>query len=696
MVRVTRLFEPIKIGTLQLDNRIVMSGFPLISTEDTSQSGVIHEKYVDFFEERAKGGAGLIILPDTCVDRNVRFQSHPCIGGIEFNPGLSSLTEAVHMWGTKIAPDLMLDGTMWELRDKDWHPMFPFSSDWRPYNTSPLSYDWRVAKQVDMPLDLIPEVEELFADAALRARVTGFDAIQLAGQFGMLISQFLSPYFNKRTDAYGGSLENRMRFAIEIIEKIRNRIGETLPIIFRLSADEFVEGGLRIGESKIIAKCLEDAGVNMLNICVGILRPSRHDRDLHIAVPQATSFPTQALSTDLSNQVEPVKGIDVIIPPMGSTQGTYVDLAAQIKRVVNIPVMYAGRITEPLFAEQLLEEGKIDLVGMARQLVADPYWPTKVSQSRYSDIVPCLGCGECFQRILIQKVSRCSVNAAVGREKEFKIVSSSKPLKIMVVGGGPAGMEMARVAALRNHTVSIYEKEDRLGGQLILAAKPPYKNEIRQLMEYLVLQVQRLGTEINLGSEVTIETIRYFAPDVVIIATGARPLVPEIAGVGNANVITAWEVLAGREVGKKVVIAGGGMVGCETAEFLVDRRAEVSIVEMLPEIASDVERHTNRPVLLERLSKYDINILTNSLAEAVTDRGLLINQSGQKKVVEADTIVLAMGVISNNALAIEARNRFPRVHMIGDCVRPGRISNAINQASYLARQIELEPDVMSR
>ncbi len=229
MAELTKLFQPIRVGTLEIKNRIVMAGFAMTSAEDTSKIGVVHEKYIDFFEERARGGAGLIILPDTSVDRNMRSQSHPCIGGDEFNPGLSALTEAVHMWGAKIAPDLVLSG--WRSGEHR-HSAFPFGNDWRPLSTFPLFS--RDQRSVDMTLGQIQETEELFADAASRAKVTGFDAIHLAGHFGFLIGQFLSPYFNKRTDKYGGSLENRMRFALEIIHKPRNTA--FLLVIIPLSA----------------------------------------------------------------------------------------------------------------------------------------------------------------------------------------------------------------------------------------------------------------------------------------------------------------------------------------------------------------------------------------------------------------------------------------------------------------------------
>ena len=652
MEKLTKLFEPIKVGPMELKNRIVMTGIAITSTEDTSKLGVLHDKYVEYFEERARGGVGLIIFPDTCVDRNLRFQSHPCIGGDEFNPGLSSVTEVVHMWGAKIAPDLWYSDAIYR-QDIYWHPPFPYGSDWRPLSTSPLSFKRRVATELN--IDEIQEVEELFADAALRARLTGFDAIHLAGHFGFFINQFMSPFFNKRTDIYGGNLENRMRLPIEIIDRIKDKVGDTLPIIFRLSADEFTKGGLTIKDTKIIAKKLQDAGVDILNIIAGLgFHPDQFYQN---------------------------------IPVMGSPQGPFVDLAAQIKEVVDIPVIVAGRITAPLFAEKILEDGKADMVGMARQLVADPEWPVKVAEGRLLDIIPCIGCNVCLERLIDKTISRCSVNAALGREKEFRIVQAVKPLKVFVVGGGPAGMEAARVAALKGHRVSLYEKEGMLGGQLILSSKPPYKDEIKQFREYLIRQVEQAGVEVKLGVEVTPETIKDAAPDVVIVATGALPLVPEIPGIDGRNVVTAWDVLAGKEVEERVVIVGGGMVGCQTAEYLIHKGKKVSIVEMLPEIASDVEKFTVRTVLLKRLAGYGLNIFVNSTVEAVNEEGLVITQLGEKKVVEADNVILAIGAVPNDMLTKKLRNSIRNLYVIGDCSGPNKIMHAINQASYVARQI---------
>jgi 2,4-dienoyl-CoA reductase-like NADH-dependent reductase (Old Yellow Enzyme family)/thioredoxin reductase len=650
MDKLTRLFEPINIGSLKLKNRVVMCGFGLSTPEDTSKVGVLHERYVDFFAERARGETGLIILPDTVIDRNLRFRSHPCIGGDEFMPGLHALTEAVHMWGGRIAPDLWYSDNMY--RDyPEWNPPYPYGNDWRPLSTSPGRF---INKPViSMSPREIREVQDLFADASARAVAAGFDAIQLAGHFGFIFNQYLSPYFNKRTDQYGGSLENRLRFTLETLDIIKQRIGDALPIIFRLSADELTPGGLRIGDTQIIARRLEQAGVAALNVTAGLCWMGH---------------------------------LYKIMPPTGTPKGVFVELAARIREAVSIPVIVATRITDPLHAENILAEGKADLIGMARQLVADPEWTVKAAAGRYTDIVPCIGCNACVQR-LGTGLSRCSVNAALGREREFAIRPAARPKKVLVAGGGPAGLEAARVAALRGHQVTLLEKGPVLGGQLALAATPPFKDEIGSLTDYLAGQIKALGVRVRLDTEATAEIVAAEAADVVIVATGARPAVPSLPGVHQKNVLTAWDVLAGAAVGHRVAVVGGGMVGCETAEYLVRKGHDVTIIEMLSDIALDAERSTVRPTLMERFADYPFTILIGSRVTAIQPGGVMVKGPEGERLVSADHVVLALGVTSCDELAGDLRGSTARVFTVGDSFKPGKIIDAVNHASFIARQI---------
>jgi pyruvate/2-oxoglutarate dehydrogenase complex dihydrolipoamide dehydrogenase (E3) component len=347
-------------------------------------------------------------------------------------------------------------------------------------------------------------------------------------------------------------------------------------------------------------------------------------------------------------------------------------------------VIYAGRITDPFYAEKVLEEGKIDIVGMARQLVADPMWPVKAFEGDFADIVPCIGCNVCM--VSYGTFSRCSVNAELAKEKEFKIVPAIKSKRIMVVGGGPAGMEAARVAALRGHRVYLFEKERTLGGQLKLSSNVPHKDDIKKFLDYLIHQVDKLDINLNLGSEVTDKEINDFQPDVLIIATGALPLILQIPGADSSHITTSWDVLAGREVGENVVIIGGGSVGCETAEYLIHKGVSVTICEMLAELSSDAEKYTIQIPMLQRFANYEkLRILVKCKVEAIDSKEVIVDQAGQKSRISGDSIILAVGSVPNNGLIGNANRNSPNVYPIGDCARIGRIVDAVNHASYIAR-----------
>jgi len=371
---------------------------------------------------------------------------------------------------------------------------------------------------------------------------------------------------------------------------------------------------------------------------------------------------------------------------MGQPQGPFVELGAQIKKVVDIPVIIAGRITDPAFAEMVIEEGKADLVGMARQLHADPEWANKVSEGRFQEIVPCIGCNVCLQSLLQRRVSRCSVNVAVGREHDMNILPAVSQLRVTIIGGGPAGMETAHIAALRGHRVSLYEKNSALGGQLRLASRLPHKDELGWYLAYLIGQVERYDIDLHLGVEATPNLVEESDPDILILATGANPFIPGIDGIDRPNVMTAWDVLDGKETGDDIIIAGGGLVGCEVAGYLIERGKKVTLVEVLPEIALDVEI-TNRLALLERFESYPMDILVNSRAAAIAEHGLIIEQDGKRQQISGDSIVLAMGSVPDDSLKLKLRKLKKPIFTIGDCVQPGRIVDAINQASYIARKI---------
>ena len=639
---VEKLFEPISIGKLELKNRIVM---PAMCSKLGTEFGAVSDRLIDFYVERAKGGVGLIVIENTCIDWPVGKAGTSPIRADDwkFVDGLHDLAEAVHPYGTKIATQLHHPGRQssamacaegQELVAPSAIPCLPTGGE--------------------MPKALTTEeIERLIGKYVLGAIITraaGFDAVEIRGGHGYLITQFMSPYSNKRTDEYGGDFEGRMKFPLKIVEGIRAAVGPDFPIIFRLSADEYIEGGLT-------AQRLESAGVDALSVVASIYEsPPWYTR---------------------------------IYPTMGMPVCCNVPLAQEIKMVVNIPLIVAGKLGDPVLAEEVFRDGKADLIAMGRPLLADPELPKKAAEGRLNDIRPCLYCNEaCAGNLSRMWHISCQVNAALGREREYMIRPAEKIKRVLIIGGGPGGMEAARVAALRGHDVTLCEKEKSLGGQLLPASVPQFKQPIKDQVEYLKNQIKKLGVKIELGREATQGSVRELKPDVVILATGASPLIPDIPGVETAKVTTASEVLLGkREAGEKVVIIGGGEVGSELAWFLAEKGKKVTIVEMLFGVAMDMNLFS-RFYLLNKLDELGVEVLTITTAEEITDKGVAtVDMSGSRQVVAADTVILAVGFRSNNELAERLRGEVQELYTTGDCVKPGKILGAIHGGSRIARLI---------
>jgi 2,4-dienoyl-CoA reductase-like NADH-dependent reductase (Old Yellow Enzyme family)/thioredoxin reductase len=649
MAKLRRLFEPIKIGKLELKNRIVM---PALNTKFGTEWGAVNGRLIDYFVERAKGGVGLIVIENTCIDWPAgKAGTNPIrADDWKFIQGLHDLAEAVHLYGARIATQLQHPGRQGSSLTSAEGQQLVAPSEIPCLPTG-----------AEMPHALtIEEIEVLIGKFIMGATITkaaGFDAVEIQGGHGYLITQFMSPYSNKREDEYGRDFEGRMRFPIGIIEGVRMVVGPDFPIIFRLSADEYVEGGLTLEDNKLIVQRLEAAGVDAISVSSGIYEsPPWYSR---------------------------------IFPTAGMPMGCNVPLAQEIKKVVKIPVIVAGKLGNPVLAEKVLREGKADLIAMGRALLADPELPRKAYEGRFEDIRPCIYCNEaCIGNISRMWRISCVVNPALGREREYAIEPAKRKKRVLVVGGGPAGMEAARVASLRGHKVTLYDKAKTLGGQLIAASAPQFKEPIGDLAEYLENQVEKLGVKVKLGTEVTPALIKRLKPDVVILATGAIPIAPKIPGTQANKVATAIDILLGRKrAGKKVVIIGGGEVGSELAWFLAEKGKKVTIVEMLGGVAMDMNMFS-RFYLLDKLAELGIEMLINTTAQQVTDKGVVaVDMEGNKQVIEADTVILATGFRSNNGLERKLKGTIPEVYTIGDCVNPGKIWGAIDSASRIARLI---------
>lgn len=640
----SRLFEPITIGSLELQNRIVMAP---MATQYSLEIGMLTEREIAYFSERAKGGVSLIIVGAVCVDEELGLTAPAqlSLDGDRYILGFNDLANEVHAYGTRLAVQLHHAGRQVSTLKviKGRQPVSP--------SDNPCPFMEGIMARA-LTVDEIHLIIKKYVDAAFRAYKAGVDAVEIQAAHGStIVSEFLSPLTNKRTDEYGESLDGRMRLALEILQGIKERVGNDFPVIYRLSGDEFLPGGITIEETKIIAKKLEDAGADALHISAG-----------------NNSFPESA---------------PFVYPPMAMPQGCYVHLAEAVKKTVSIPVITVGRITDPLLAEKILEEGKADLVAMGRALIADPELPKKVAEQRFDDIRRCIGClQDCGSPGSLYSRLRCSVNATVGRERELKITKADGSKKVLVIGGGPGGMEAARVLAMRGHEVTLFEAKAVLGGQLSLAVKIPHKAEMVNLLNYLSKQLDKLNVKIVLRKKAEVDDVLNFEPDAVVIATGASPLIPNIPGIDKAHVITAWQVLEqypNINIGSRVVIAGGGSVGCEVATLIADKGKKVIIVEMLDDVARDIP-YSAKFFLLRTLQEKGVQILTrNKVCEILDGSVKTVNSQQEYKTLECDTVVLALGAVSNRTIISSLREKISQLYTIGDCVKPRRILEAIHE-----------------
>lgn len=642
------LFSPIQIGTTTVKNRVFM---PPIST-NLADKGYVTDELVEHYAARAKGGVGLIITEVTTVEPTyIYLPGDMSICDDSYIPGWKKLTDAVHKYGAKILPQL-------------FHPAYmAFPIPGTPQLIAPSNVGPYYAKEAPraVTIEELKVIIRQFGEAAFRVKQAGGDGVEIhAAHAHGLLGGFLSPLYNKRTDAYGGDIHGRLRLTLEVIEEVRKMCGKDFIIDVRISGDEYTDGGQNLNDAVYVAKQLEKAGVDFIHVSGGttIMRGSS-------------------------------------IPAPGTPLGSHSKVGEEIKKQVSIPVATVGRITEPWFAEELIANGKADICMIGRANLCDPEFVQKACEGREDEIRPCIGCLRCLNGIMFGKRVACTVNPSLELENEDNIPAAQEKKQVLVIGGGPAGMEAAFVAKKRGHEVVLCEKSDSLGGLVKLAAVPIAKQELTKVIQYMERKLTREGVEIRLNCEVTEEMLKNeFAGYEVIAGTGADPIVVN-AFTAFKHCVTADDILAGKAfAGRKVVVIGGGSVGCETADYLAPlvndlfpRNREIILLEMADGIMLQ-ESGPGRSLLTQRMMKKGIQIHCKAKLEKVEAEKIYYTENGEEHCIsDADTLVLAMGYRPDSKLEETLKKANVSYHLIGDAKKVGNIKDAITEGYQIAREI---------
>lgn len=635
------MFTPIKIGPMTVPNRFVV---PPMGNNFANTDGTMSDNSLAYYRERAIGGFGLITFEATVVDKKAKGGPRkPCLFDDSTIDSFKRVIDACHEAGAKISIQLQHAGPEGNAAVAG-HPI-------KAASAIPSCFGRNTP--VAISREEIYELIELYGDAAVRAQKAGADAVEVHCAHGYLVNSFLSPRTNKRVDEFGGTFENRMRLPRLIIENIRKKVGDSMAILCRINSSDEVAGGLDVHDNATIAAYLEECGVDGLHVSRAV-----HIKDEYMWAPTVLHA------------------------------GFSADLVTEIKKAVTIPVITVGRFTEPHFAELLVRQGRCDLVAFGRQSLADPHTPNKAKEDRLQELNPCIACLQgCVQNMYQGKPVKCLVNPFLGHEAEVKPAEASK--KVIVVGGGVGGMLAGYTAAMRGHDVTLFEATDILGGQMRLAAYPPGKGDITNMVRSYVAKCEQYGVKIRMNTKVTPELIKEEAPDVVILATGATPLVLPIPGINESGVINAVDLLDGKaSCGEKVLVVGGGMVGCETAAFLGEQEHDVTVIELRDKVGADVISE-HRKFLMRDFAEYKIKEVTGAKVAQFFEDGVsyTLADGSEHRLEGFDSVVLAMGARAYDPLSEEVKKIVEETYIIGDAVRARRALDATNEALEVAMKI---------
>ena len=657
-----KLFEPVMIGGIEIRNRIAMApmGVPGLLNPD----GSLGQRAVDYYIERARGGVGLIITAVFRVENEIEcYVGGPGMVSPSYLASFTELSEAIHALGSKVFVQLTAGfGRV----------ASPLRLRGQPVSASANQYYWNPSKTCrELKTEEVEQLVKCFGNAAEILKAAGIDGIELHGHEGYLFDQFTTVIWNRRTDKYGGDFRARLLLPIEVLQEIKRRVGQNFPVQYRfgvkhymkdlnsgaLPGEKFVEAGRDIEEGLKTAEMLEKAGFDALNVDAGCY--------------DSWYWPH---------------------PPIYQEHGYMIEMTKEVKKLVKIPVIGAGRLEIPELAEQVIAEGKADMIAIGRGLLTDPFWVKKVEEGQPDHIRPCIGCHDaCMGRLVAGKPLSCAVNPAVGRERIYKIERSDKPKNVAIVGSGIAGLEAARISSLRGHRVTVYEEANSIGGHLIEASIPGFKKDLARLLDWYKVELKELDLEIKSGTKVSPEVIEHEKPDVVIIATGSKPIIPDIPGIKKDKVVTSIDLLLGKKRAQnKVLVLGGGLIGCETALWLAQQGKEVTIVEVLNDlmVAGIPVQRMNKLMLTDLLKLWKVNVITNtSVLEICEETTLLIDNVFRRKGLDADTVVLALGLRPNQELYKALRSKTPNLFLIGDARESRNIMGSIWDAYEVARMI---------